>query len=306
MSKLTIITPTYNRGHLLSNLYRSLCEQSNYDFQWLIIDDGSTDNTEEMVSLFESDRFQIDYIKKENGGKHTALNQSHSFIKGRFIVIVDSDDRLIPEAVDIILNYWDKYETDMKIGGISFLKGYSENAPMTKAFPDEETVSNFIDYRINAGVRGDCCETVRTEWFVRFKFPVYEGEVFMPEGSLWQKIGEKSDMAFVNQIIYVGDYLENGLTKRGRSVRIQNPNGMMYDSRICFECRRVKFSRRMKGAWLLVAYSRFAKKTLKSILQASKCPLLLAVNIPFGLLLYLYWRCRYSEKKDCGRKGSCI
>ena len=106
MAKLTIITPTYNRADCLKSCWASLCVQTVRDFQWLIIDDGSTDDTAAVVRAFQSrdEGFSIDYYQKTNGGKHTALNAAHPFIRGDYVVILDSDDSLTPNAVETILN----------------------------------------------------------------------------------------------------------------------------------------------------------------------------------------------------------
>ena len=112
---LTILTPTYNRKNFLKRLYDSLCKQTVMEFEWLIIDDGSTDGTEQLVQTFENRMFQVNYVKKENGGKHTAINVSHDFIHGELVLIVDSDDALTDNAVNRILYFYEKYKTNLKV-----------------------------------------------------------------------------------------------------------------------------------------------------------------------------------------------
>ena len=104
---ITILTPTYNRAELLKSLFASLCSQTCFDFEWLIVDDGSTDDTSLVVKTFKSDKFPIRYYLKENGGKHTALNYSHPYIKGELLFIVDSDDILTPDAINTINKNFD-------------------------------------------------------------------------------------------------------------------------------------------------------------------------------------------------------
>ena len=129
MPELTILTPCFNRKPRMKKLLESLEQQTIFDFQWLIIDDGSTDGTKEWFDQLDKAlySFKIDYYYKKNGGKHTALNYSHQFIKGKYIVIVDSDDRLVDNAVETILTYWRKYESNSQIGGITFQKGELRN-----------------------------------------------------------------------------------------------------------------------------------------------------------------------------------
>ena len=120
---LTIITPTYNRENTLKNAYHSLLDQTNKDFEWLIIDDGSKDNTKKLVKEFiKENKITITYHYKENGGKHTALNEGIKKAKGDYILILDSDDTLTKDAVHLVLTSWKKYANNQKIAALSFLK----------------------------------------------------------------------------------------------------------------------------------------------------------------------------------------
>ena len=162
MEFLTIITPTYNRSDLLINLYNSLVNQTNNNFIWLVIDDGSTDDTKEIVEkLKKENKIKIKYLLKENGGKHTALNLAFKNLETNFSIIVDSDDTLTNDAVETIYNYNNKYFSDNKICGFCFLKGYSLNESVV-SFPKDEEVSTITDYVINAGLNGDKCEVFKS------------------------------------------------------------------------------------------------------------------------------------------------
>ena len=99
---ITVFTPTYNRAYILPKLYESLKKQTCMNFEWLIIDDGSTDDTSEVVKTFKTDKFPILYYYKKNGGKHTAMNYSHPYINGDLLFIVDSDDVLTNDAIETI------------------------------------------------------------------------------------------------------------------------------------------------------------------------------------------------------------
>ena len=111
MSNITVLTPTYNRGELLKKLYNSLCKQKCKDFEWLIVDDGSIDDTYACVEQIKKIAdFPISYYKKENGGKHTALNYAYQFIKNPLTFIVDSDDFLTPDAISCIEEVYKKYK----------------------------------------------------------------------------------------------------------------------------------------------------------------------------------------------------
>lgn len=112
---ITILTPTYNRAKLLQLCFDSLCAQTDFDFEWLIVDDGSTDNTEEVVNGFLTDKFPVQYVKKQNGGKHTALNAAHPYINGQYVLILDSDDTLTADAVERIKRAWAGKENDRSV-----------------------------------------------------------------------------------------------------------------------------------------------------------------------------------------------
>ena len=131
---LSIITPVYNREKLLKKSYQSLVAQTNYDFEWIIIDDGSTDNSFEVAQSFKAD-FSIKVITKENGGKHTALNVSHQYIEGKYVLILDSDDYLVPTAVATVINDWSKYEEQDEVAMVVFLRGSDEDHPLCMAYP---------------------------------------------------------------------------------------------------------------------------------------------------------------------------
>ena len=123
---LTILTPLYNRSEFIERLYYCLCAQSRKDFQWLIIDDGSTDRCDDKINEYlEYSEFPIDYVYKENGGKHTALNYSHPYIKADWVLILDSDDMLTGDAVESAASYIEKYGETADIGVISFQRGHS-------------------------------------------------------------------------------------------------------------------------------------------------------------------------------------
>ena len=119
---LSIITASYNRADLLPRCFDSLCQQTDLDFEWIIVDDGSTDHTEAVVQNFHTDLFPIIYHKKPNGGKHTALNASHEYIHGRYVLLLDSDDYLTESAIADVKSAWTKWEQFPDVGMLVFLK----------------------------------------------------------------------------------------------------------------------------------------------------------------------------------------
>lgn len=287
--QLSIVTPTYNRASALGVLYDSLCKQTNKDFQWLIIDDGSTDQTEELVKIFQKEEhIRIDYYYKSNGGKHTALNYSHQHIRGRYVVIVDSDDFLVPTAVESILKCWKKYENVDAIAGITLQKGGIRTKKALDTSIKGEFISDFVS-ETNKGMSGDHCETVRTEVFNSFSFPEYSGERFIPEAAMWYLATKDHKVVYSDKIIYMCEYLEGGLTKSGRKLHLKNPRGCMWHASV-FLNKDFKFSIRFKKAMLVVCYGRVAGMDIRQILNNLKeyRLIVLVAYIP-GCLIKRYW-----------------
>lgn len=294
MPDLTIITPTYNRAEYLKKCWDSLKNQTCMNFQWLIIDDGSTDNTAEIVARFQADskNMVIDYVYKKNGGKHTALNKSHEYIKGKYVAILDSDDQLLPDAVDTILSAWRKYDQQSEVGQIIFLKGYTAEEPICYVKHDNTVLENTMaEPRI--GKDGwDCCDTFRTEIFCKYPFPEFEGEKFLGEGASFLFIQLSSKGVFINKVIYLCDYHEDGLTKAGRALRIKNPLGGRYNSRIHMD-KRLPWKLRIKKGILYTCYSKFTNITLFQCLKETDYKLLTLVTYFPGIILYYYWKRKY-------------
>ena len=297
MLPLTIITTTYNREKLLYRCFQSLEKQTCFDFEWLIVDDGSTDHTKELVERCQKEiegRFPIQYVFKANGGKHTALNLSHKYIRGKYCFVLDSDDVLIPTGAREIINAWKKWENNKEVGRIIFLKAYMNNPDKVICYVKHENrpVETIREKRIsNTGI--DCCDTFRTELFIRHRFPEFPGEKFIGEGSAWFPIELESKAVYINKAIYLCEYLSGGLTTAGRKMRLQNPLGGMYNSRIYMH-PRLPVRTRIKKGILYVCYCRFAHVGFKGMFRKNRYRLLtLACWIP-GCILHWYWKRKYS------------
>ena len=289
MKKVTIITPTYNRANLIDKLYFSLLNQTNNAFVWLVVDDGSNDETKSIIEKFKQEKkIKIEYFRKPNGGKHTALNFAFKKLVTPLSVILDSDDIFTEDAVETIIKYAEKYKSRKNLCGFVFLKGYDQNNSVTKKFPDDEIIANYNDYIINSGIKGDKCEVFYSNVLSKYYFDEYQNEKFLAEGYLWSIISEKYDMVFVNKIIYLCDYLDGGLTKSGRTLRIKNPRGGMRHAKQYLKPIYV-LKIRLKNALLYLTYSRFAKE--RPDFDNSKF-LLLVMYIP-SMILYFYWKSKY-------------
>lgn len=292
--KLTILTPIYNRVDLLPQVFTSLQSQTVKDFEWLVIDDGSTDNIQEYMHGLPEVDFPIHYHRKENGGKHTAMNYSHPYIQGEFVLILDSDDYLIPDAVEIILKDWQKYVGVSSVGVLSYERGGRQGEIISdRASVPNYYISDDIHFRVNQGVGGDRAEVVRTEIFKTLPLPTHENEKFMSEGWLWNNIAIKYQTVYIQKGIYICEYLEGGLTKSGRILRMKSPLNMMDSCKSFFQdevCLKIQ----VKEMLLYCVYGLCSNLPIHKWLHNSGRPLRVLLTLPFGWLLFKYWKYKYS------------
>lgn len=190
---LTIFTPTYNRINELERLYSSLISQTDFRFEWLIVDDGSTDDTENMVvSWLDTSPFPIRYIKQPNSGKHVAHNHGATEASGEYFICVDSDDWLEPNAVETILH---------------------DITALDTWFPDGADKIELADIRMKYGLVIETAIVFNTDVLRRHPFPVVHGERFIPEGSAYYDFVAPELFYVHNEPFYRCEYLEEGLTK---------------------------------------------------------------------------------------------
>lgn len=257
---LTILTPTYNRRETLPKLYESLRKQTCKEFVWLVIDDGSTDATDKLVSQWqEEEKLQLLYIYKENGGKHTALNLAVKQIETELTFIVDSDDWLPEDAVEKILAYHEKYRATAGLCGYSFLRFYPDGTVNDAFFPENEKTDTYVNARINGGIGGDKAEVFYTEILKKYPFPVFDKERFLPEDLVWVKMSGPYKMVHINECVYISDYLEGGLTKSGRKMKLRSPRGMMARSLVYLEDPAINIRTKVKMALLYNIYEKICK-----------------------------------------------
>lgn len=290
MIKLTILTPTYNRAKELPTLYSSLCRQSCNKFNWIIVDDGSIDDTEEVVQAWsDEDIISILYIKKENGGKHTALNIGIKHVKTEWTFIVDSDDFLVDDAVKI---FYDKLSElpNQNICGMAFLRENAEGKYLTnKLVPFDGMIETFTKCRYGREIKGDMAEIWKTSCLEEFPFPIFGDEHFLSEDVVWIKMAEKYTMIFFNQAIYISDYLEGGLTKTRREINIKSPIGCMYRGEVQLDAD-LPIKYKIRAMLYYSVYGRFSGFSVKELFKNSKYKFLYVVCSPISEILYMKWR----------------
>ena len=259
---ISILTPTYNREKELLNLYRSLCEQKNKNFEWVVIDDGSLDDTYNVISdLKKNAPFNIKIFKKENGGKHKALNYGYEYCYYKYICLMDSDDTYSSDAIEIFINEWKIYDKDEEICAISALCQDERKRVIGKIFPDYKIIDDHINLTYNLNINGDKFESYRKDVLQKYKFPEIEGENFLTEAVVWNKIAEKYKKVCINEIVGTHIYLNDGLSKKLKYLHKKNPIGSMifYKSIITLERSRLRKYRNIS----LYYYYRILAKNYK-------------------------------------------
>lgn len=225
--QITVFTPTYNRAYIIGELYKSLCNQSNKNFEWVIVDDGSTDNTQELImSFIDEKKIDIIYFKQLNGGKHRAINKGVSLALGELFFIVDSDDFLLPASIDLIVNKYYYAKKNYKISGIVGRRQYS-NGKIVGSQNFTQLVSNSLNIRYKHKVTGDLVEVYEISKIKEFPFPEFENEKFCPESLIWNRLAQKNELFFFNEGIYITEYLEGGLTANIVKIRHLSPKASM-------------------------------------------------------------------------------
>ena len=229
--RITLFTPTYNRAYILDRLYRSVQRQRFRDFEWLIIDDGSTDNTEELVRSWtaENNDFPIRYYKVPNGGKSRAINRALDLAQGELFFTMDSDDYLTDDALQKV-DAWEKsLPKDGKFCGVAGNLGTSlcetPNKPLPEPFVDADALQRYPQPG-KALIDGERAFVFYTAVHRQYPYPEFEGENFITEAVAWNRMAHDGyQVRFFNDIIWVYAYQEDGLTRSGSSVFLKNPRG---------------------------------------------------------------------------------
>ena len=285
MIELTIFTPAYNRGNLLARCYESLKRQTNHDFIWLIIDDGSTDNTRELVSQWMSNehRFKIEYYYKDNGGLHTAYNEAIAHIKTPLCVCIDSDDWMPDNAVEVILSFWEKNGSN-DVAGIVAPDCYEDGTIIGDPLPDQSTV-NLIDlltgkYHIN---NGDRTNVVRTELYKKFApMKVFPGEKFFNPHYMHLQISQYYDFLVLNEPLRVVEYQSGGMSASMFKQYKNSPKSFAEIRKLYLSFPNTSFKFKLRNTIHLMSSSILSGNVLQNM--KNYLPLSL-MAFPFGAVL---------------------
>ena len=226
--KITVFTPTYNRAYILPQLYASLARQSYKDFEWLIVDDGSTDNTKELVDKWIlENKVCLRFFAQQNGGKHRAINLGARKAQGELFFIVDSDDFLTENALERIVAHYDAIKDDDIFAGVCGLRCYPDGKRIGGEADFNILDCSPLEFRFVYKIDGDMAEVIKTEVMRQFPFPEFDGEKFCPEAVLFNRISQKYILRYFYEKIYICDYLPDGLTEKITRVRMNSPLASM-------------------------------------------------------------------------------
>lgn len=297
---ITIFTPTYNRAYIIEKLYKSLQKQIVFNFEWLVIDDGSTDNTEELFNIWknEENKFEINYYKVNNSGKPRAINKALNLANGKYLFMVDSDD-FITENATAKLEKWikeiDKYDEIIGVGAarafpnMEYIKGVQPSISEKPGYIDATNLER-EKYNLDA----DMCEAYRIEVLKKFPFEVWPGEKFSPEEIILNEIALKGyKIRWHKDIIYICDYLEDGLTRGSWNLLKNNPMGyaMLYNHKLKFT---KGLKKRVNYTCQYIALS-IVGKNMSYILKSND-KLLTFICFPLGVILSIRRKKQFKEK----------
>lgn len=291
MKTLTVFTPAFNRANLLPRLYESLCSQTNHDFDWLIVDDGSTDNTKDLVqNWIQENKIPITYIYQNNQGMHGAHNTAYKNITAVLNTCIDSDDYMPNNAVALILEKWSTIDQN-KFAGIIGLDSLISGGILGSKFTLD--ITTLEDFYLNGGT-GDKKLVYRTEIINRYpEYPIFEGEKYVGLGTKYLFVDKDFQMVTLNEVLVVVDYQPTGSSNTMFSQYLKYPKGFIYN-----RITTMKYSKSTKRKFIEAIHYISSCIILKKVnfLKESPQKLLTILAIPFGVMLTIW--IRYKTRKD--------
>lgn len=224
---ITVFTPTYNRANTIGRLFDSLCRQTADSFEWLVVDDGSSDSTATLIADFQKKAsFPIVYRRKDNGGKHTAYNEALGLARGDIFFTVDSDDWLPDDSIEKIVGYASqlRQKTENAPSGIIALKCLPDHKVIGCRYPESHQPCSAYLLECE-GYGGERSIVLLTSVARLYPFDIIPGERFLSEGVIYDRIGEKHSMIVSNDILTICEYQSDGLSSNPHRLMVNNPGG---------------------------------------------------------------------------------
>lgn len=281
---LTVFTPAYNRAHTLERLYQSLRRQSVKDFVWLIVDDGSTDETKELVESWKREAdFPLEYFYQENAGKSAAHNKGIELTHTELFVCVDSDDYLTEHAVEEILQTYQEIK-DPEVIGILAFKGDEKGQLITHCSCQIGATGKLIDLYRDRIISGDTMLIYYSDKIKEEHFPSFPNEKFVPEAYLYDRLDEKGKLYVLPRMLYVAEYMADGYTQNMAKLIAHNPRGYL-----AWIEHRLKLDKRLahKIGDVIRYVGISCVITGKKIIADSPYPMLTWLIYPAGYVFYL-------------------
>lgn len=276
---VSIFTPTYNRAYILPRLYNSLCNQTDVRFEWLIVDDGSTDSTEELVlEWIKEEKIHIKYYKQSNGGKPRAYNTGVEKCNKELFIVVDSDDYITNDCVEMMLKTWDKVKDKDHLAGVLALKGDLEGKPLRGfQFPRNVKYTTVNELYYKYKFRTDMTMMYRTDVLKKFPYWVADGEKFIGEGFVWSQIDQEYQMYLLPKVLTHIEFQSDGYTNNVRRLTKNNPK-----SYVVLKQQTIKHAKSYKDKYLQTILC-----IAGCIMSNEKEPLKIVPNKFLGVLAYI-------------------
>lgn len=283
---LTIFTPAYNRAHTIKRTYESLCRQTCKDFEWLIVDDGSTDDTEILIQSFiNENKIDIRYIYQQNQGMHGAHNTAYKNIVTELNICIDSDDYMPDDAVEKIIEFWRKKGSDKYAGIIGLDIDCNTKKNIGSKFNDNLTETTLTDFYANGG-SGDKKLVYRTDIIKQYpEYPIFEGEKYVGLAYKYMLIDKDYTLLTINEPLVEVDYQLDGSSMNMYKQYWNNPNGFAFYRKTEMVCTQ-SMKRKFMVCIHYVSSCIIAKK--RNYIKESPYKLLTIIATPFGLMLYLH------------------
>lgn len=296
---ITVFTATYNRGHLIQRIYQSLLRQKEFNFEWLVIDDGSQDQTEDLFNDWTSrdNPFEIRYYKQENRGLIRTLNRGIELERGEYFAKIDSDDYVVDDYTTNISKWVASIENSTSIYAVSGVRVTPDGIPLKGKWPDIPRELGFVDAtdleRAAYDLDADMCEAWRTDVLRNYPFPVWNSEKFAPEQIVFNQIAlDGYKIRWYPVAMSICEYQDDGLTKGSRKLEIQNPMGyaMMYNHKLKYD---IPFAQKLRCAMQCTALS-IVGRNPQYIFQSNMPIATLAALVP-GILLAIRRKRQYRQ-----------
>lgn len=286
LKELTIFTPAYNRAYCLHHCYESLKRQTCQDFVWLIIDDGSTDHTRDLVKEWISEnRIEIRYHWQENQGMHGAHNTAYELIDTELNVCIDSDDYMPDDAVENILSFWDKFGSD-KVSGIIGLDSYNDGQIIGSRLPEDVKTSTLFHLYNKYGVTGDKKLVYRTDLTRNYPYPIFKNEKYVGLAYKYHMLDQQYEMLLMNEVLCCVEYLADGSSMNMFNQYRENPKGFAFYRKELMKLPFASTSFKFRQAIHYVSSSLISRNG--GFLHETPCKTLTLLAMPLGILLYCY------------------